>query len=234
MHGSLILIVEDESEIAELLQDYLEEEQFDVLIAGDGDEALQMFKSYRPQLVILDIMLPKLNGLELCRIIRAESAVPIILLSAKKSDVDKILGLGLGADDYVVKPFSPGEVVARVKAQLRRVNQLSAPAEKPEDLLRFSELEIHLKAYEVKVRNRPVSCSAKEFEVLRFLALHPNQVLTREQIFGQVWGYNEYGDLNTVTVHIKKLREKIEEDPSNPLYIKTVWGVGYKFDGGTS
>lgn len=234
MHGSPILIVEDESEIAELLQDYLEEEQFDVLIAGDGDEALQIFKSYRPQLVILDIMLPKLNGLELCRIIRAESAVPIILLSAKKSDVDKILGLGLGADDYVVKPFSPGEVVARVKAQLRRVNQLSAPAEKPEDVLRFSELEIHLKAYEVKVRNRPVSCSAKEFEVLRFLALHPNQVLTREQIFGQVWGYNEYGDLNTVTVHIKKLREKIEEDPSNPLYIKTVWGVGYKFDGGTS
>lgn len=233
MHGSPILIVEDESEIAELLQDYLEEEQFDVLIAGDGDEALQMFKSYRPQLVILDIMLPKLNGLELCRMIRAESAVPIILLSAKKSDVDKILGLGLGADDYVVKPFSPGEVVARVKAQLRRVNQLSAPVEKPEDVLRFSELEIHLKAYEVKVRNRPVSCSAKEFEVLRFLALHPNQVLTREQIFGQVWGYNEYGDLNTVTVHMKKLREKIEENPSNPLYIKTVWGVGYKFDGGT-
>ncbi|WP_178021605.1 response regulator transcription factor [uncultured Paenibacillus sp.] len=233
MHGSPILIVEDESEIAELLQDYLEEEQFDVLIAGDGDEALRMFKSYRPQLVILDIMLPKLNGLELCRMIRAESAVPIILLSAKKSDVDKILGLGLGADDYVVKPFSPGEVVARVKAQLRRVNQLSAPVEKPEDVLRFSELEIHLKAYEVKVRNRPVSCSAKEFEVLRFLALHPNQVLTREQIFGQVWGYNEYGDLNTVTVHMKKLREKIEENPSNPLYIKTVWGVGYKFDGGT-
>lgn len=233
MHGSPILIVEDESEIAELLQDYLEEEQFDVLIAGDGDEALRMFKSYRPQLVILDIMLPKLNGLELCRMIRAESAVPIILLSAKKSDVDKILGLGLGADDYVVKPFSPGEVVARVKAQLRRVNQLSAPVEKPEDVLRFSELEIHLKAYEVKVRNRPVSCSAKEFEVLRFLALHPNQVLTREQIFGQVWGYNEYCDLNTVTVHMKKLREKIEENPSNPLYIKTVWGVGYKFDGGT-
>jgi len=226
-----IMIVEDEKEIADLLKDYLVEEHFEVIVAKDGLEAVRLFRETRPQLMILDIMLPHLNGIEVCRTIRSESSIPIIMLSAKKSDVDKILGLGIGADDYVVKPFSPGEVIARVRAQLRRVNQLSSPMPQS-DLIRYQDLELDLKAYEVSVRNRPVSCSAKEFEVLRFLALHPNQVLTREQIFQNVWGFDERGDLNTVTVHIKKIREKIERDPANPTLIKTVWGVGYKLDGG--
>ncbi|MCR2805876.1 response regulator transcription factor [Paenibacillus sp. SCIV0701] len=226
------MIVEDEPEIAELLQDYLEEEHYEVILAIDGREALTLFRECRPQLVILDIMLPKLDGMEVCRMIRAESSIPIIMLSAKKSDVDKIIGLGIGADDYVVKPFSPGEMIARVKAQLRRVHQLSSPPETPA-IIRHQDLELHLHAYEVTVRNQPIPFSAKEFEVLRCLALHPNQVLTREQIFQQVWGYNERGDLNTVTVHIKKIREKIEADPANPMIIRTVWGVGYKLAGGT-
>ncbi|ANY76773.1 DNA-binding response regulator [Paenibacillus ihbetae] len=225
------MIVEDEKEIADLLKDYLVEEHFEVIVAKDGLEAVRLFRETRPQLMILDIMLPHLNGIEVCRTIRSESSIPIIMLSAKKSDVDKILGLGIGADDYVVKPFSPGEVIARVRAQLRRVNQLSSPMPQS-DLIRYQDLELDLKAYEVSVRNRPVQCSAKEFEVLRFLALHPNQVLTREQIFQNVWGFDERGDLNTVTVHIKKIREKIERDPANPTLIKTVWGVGYKLDGG--
>lgn len=226
-----IMIVEDEKEIADLLKDYLVEEHFEVIVASDGLEAVRLFRETRPQLMILDIMLPHLNGIEVCRTIRSESSIPIIMLSAKKSDVDKILGLGIGADDYVVKPFSPGEVIARVRAQLRRVNQLSSPMP-PSDIIRHKDLELDLKAYEVSVRNQPVQCSAKEFEVLRFLVLHPNQVLTREQIFQNVWGFEERGDLNTVTVHIKKIREKIERDPANPTLIKTVWGVGYKLDGG--
>ncbi|WP_055108621.1 response regulator transcription factor [Paenibacillus ihumii] len=225
-----ILIVEDEEEIAELLKDYLEEERFEVIVASDGQEAIQLFSEFRPQLMILDIMLPKLDGIEVCRIIRSQSAIPIIMLSAKKSDVDKIVGLGIGADDYVVKPFSPGEMIARVKAQLRRANQLSSLAETSE-IIRYQELALNVKAYEVTVRNQPVPLSAREFEVLRYLALHPNQVLTREQIFRYVWGFDEHGDLNTVTVHIKKIREKIEVDPANPTLIKTVWGVGYKLDG---
>lgn len=231
MKDTKIMVVDDELEIAELIKDYLEEEQYSVIISTDGKEAIELFRQQQPQLVVLDIMLPGLSGMEVCRIIRSESPVPIIMLSAKKTEVDKILGLGLGADDYVVKPFSPGEVVARVKAQLRRYNQLSVPTEK-NDSLSYKDLEINLKAYEIKLKNKSVELTAKEFEVLRFFALHPNQVLTRVQIFENIWGFNEYGDLNTVTVHVKKLREKIEEEPSNPHYIKTVWGVGYKFDGG--
>lgn len=169
--------------------------------------------------------------MEVCRILRSESNVPIIMLSAKKAEVDKILGLGLGADDYVVKPFSPGEVVARVKAQLRRYNMLS-PSDNQKEFLRFGELEVDQKGYTVRLNGNPIEFSAKEFEVLRFFALHPGQVLTREQVFENVWGYNEFGDLNTVTVYIKKIREKIEGDLSNPQYIKTVWGVGYRFNGG--
>lgn len=231
MQFDKILIVEDEKEIAELLKDYLEEDHFEVIVASDGREAINLYREYRPQLMILDIMLPKLDGMEVCRTIRSESSIPIIMLSAKKSDMDKIVGLGIGADDYVVKPFSPGEIIARVKAQLRRANQLSSPAGTSE-IIRNQYLELDVKAYEVKVRKQPVPFSAKEFEVLRFFALHPNQVLTREQIFRHVWGFDERGDLNTVTVHIKKIREKIEVDPANPTMIKTVWGVGYKLDGG--
>lgn len=231
MTDTKILVVDDERELAELIKDYLEEEHYSVIISTDGREAVEMFRIHHPNLVILDIMLPGLDGMEVCRTIRSESNIPIIMLSAKKSDVDKILSLGLGADDYVVKPFSPGEVVARVKAQLRRFNMLSS-TDIPRVLLRFGQLEIDPKGYTVSMSGRPIEFSAKEFEVLHLFTLHPGQVLTREQIFENVWGFNSIGDLNTVTVHIKKIREKIESDPSNPQYIKTIWGVGYRFDGG--
>ena len=231
MQNIKIMVVDDELEIAELIKDYLEEEQFSVIISTDGKEAVELFRQQKPQLVVLDIMLPGIDGMEVCRIIRSESTVPIIMLSAKKTEVDKILGLGLGADDYVVKPFSPGEVVARVKAQLRRCSLLSPPSDKKE-ILKYDGLEIDLNAYIVKLNDAPVEFSTKEFEVLRFLAQHQGHVLTREQIFENVWGFNEYGDLNTVTVHIKKIREKIESKQLDLHYIKTVWGVGYRFDGG--
>ena len=231
MTHARVMVVDDDPEIAELIRDYLEAERFEVILSFDGKDCLRLFREYRPQLVVLDVMLPGLDGMEVCRTIRAESNIPIIMLSAKKSEVDKILGLGLGADDYVVKPFSPGEVVARVKAQLRRYRHLSAP-ESRADTLAFRDLEIDLKAYTVRRRGRIVPLTTREFEVLRFMALHPNQVLTRQQIYDNVWGVNEYGDLGTVTIHIKKIREKIEDDASNPRFITTVWGVGYKFEGG--
>jgi DNA-binding response OmpR family regulator len=229
-HAS-VMVVDDDPEIAELIRDYLEAEQYEVIISGDGKECIRLFREHQPQLVVLDIMLPGLDGMEVCRMIRAESNIPIIMLSAKQSEVDKILGLGLGADDYVVKPFSPGEVVARVKAQLRRYHLLSAP-ESRAGTLTFRDLDIDLKAYTVRRRGQVVPLTTKEFEVLRFLALHPNQVLTRQQIYDNVWGIHAYGDLNTVTIHIKKIREKIEDDSSSPRFVKTVWGVGYKFEGG--
>jgi len=225
-----ILVVDDQKEICELVRDYLELEGYQVIAAYDGEEALALFRRHNPVLVILDIMLPKLDGTEVCRRIRSESTVPVLMLSAKKGDVDKILSLGLGADDYVTKPFSPGELVARARAQIRRFTRLSSPAEKPR-CLQFGQLKIDGQGYTATIAGRDVGLSTKEFEVLHFLALHPQQVFTREQIFDRIWGFNEYGDINTVTVHIRRIREKIENNPSKPEYIKTVWGVGYKFEG---
>ncbi|MEJ8307204.1 response regulator transcription factor [Saccharibacillus sacchari] len=229
MQENRILVVDDEQEIAELIRDYLEEEHYKVEICVDGAEGWLRFETFRPHLVVLDVMLPRIDGLEVCRKIRAQSTVPILLLSARKSELDKILGLGLGADDYVVKPFSPKEVVARVKAQLRRYRQLSSMPEVSS--LFFDELEIDTEAYTVRLKNAVISMPAKEFEVLRFLARHRNQVLSRQQIYEHVWGFNEYGDLNTVTIHIQRIRQKIENDLAHPRYIHTVWGVGYKFGG---
>jgi len=226
-----ILIVDDEKEIANLLKDYLSSEGYLIKLAYDGKEALQAFHDFLPDLVILDIMLPIIEGTEVCRIIRNQSHIPIIMLSAKKSDLDKILSLGLGADDYVTKPFSPSVLVARVKAHLRRVQLGSLSThENHQDILHFSQLEINLKAYTVRLNGNKVEMSTKEFKVLEFLVKHPNQVLSKEQIYQQVWGYDDFGDITTVTVHISKLREKLEVDPSNPTLIKTVWGVGYKFE----
>lgn len=233
MQNIKIMVVEDELEIAELIKDYLEEEQYEVIISTDGKQCIELFREFQPQLIILDIMLPRLDGIEVCRIIRSESTIPIIMLSAKKTEVDKILGLGIGADDYVVKPFSPSEVVARVKAQLRRYHQLSEPTNKVE-VFSFKDLELDFSAYTVKLNGKYIEFTVKEFESLRFLALHPNQVLSRKQIYENVWGYNEYGDLNTVTIHIKKIREKLEDNLLSPKYIKTVRGIGYKFGGETS
>lgn len=225
-----ILVVDDEKEIAELLRDYLKREGFEVILAFDGEQGLEDFRKYNPTLVVLDIMLPKIDGMEICRVIRNESSIPIIMLSARKEDVDKILALGLGADDYVAKPFSPGELAARVKAQLRRYKLLSSPGQKPQ-LIKYGDLEIDSRGYNVYISGTKVDLSAKEFSILYYLALHPHQVFTRDQIFNQVWGYGEYGDVTTITVHIRKIREKIETDPSHPHYIKTVWGIGYKFEG---
>lgn len=227
-----ILIVDDEKEICELIRDYLIKEGFEVILANDGEQGLEYYRQHKPLLIILDVMLPKIDGMEICRIVRSESLVPIIMLSAKKSDVDKILGLGFGADDYISKPFSPRELVARVKAHLRRYKMLSSKINDNDHLLRYGELEIDKKGYNVYVSGKKVDLAAKEFEVLLHLALHPHQVFTRDQIFEKIWGYNEFGDISTITVHIRKIREKIESNPSSPKYIKTVWGVGYKFDGG--
>ncbi len=228
-----VLVVEDEQEIRELIRDYLEVEGFEVAMAADGEEGLNKFKSYDPDIIVLDIMLPKIDGMEICKIIRNKSNIPILMLSAKKSDVDKVLGLGLGADDYMTKPFSPKELVARIKAQLRRYKELSQ-SNVQKNSLEFKDLKIDLDAYNVFLNGEKIQLSAKEFEILKFLALNPERVYSREQIFDQIWGFNEYGDINTVTVHIRKIREKIEQDSSNPEYIETVWGVGYKFVGETN
>lgn len=223
-----IVVVDDEREITELVRDYLENEGYEVSIAFDGEQGLAQYHEKNPDLIILDIMLPKLEGTELCRMIRNESSIPIIMLSARKTDIDKILSLGLGADDYMTKPFSPGELVARVKAHLRRYKQMPLATDKH---LSFDDLEIDEKGHNAFIKGHPIELSAKEFALLLYLAKHRGQVFTREQLFNHVWGFEEYGDINTVTVHIRRIREKIETDPSTPNYIKTVWGVGYKFGG---
>ncbi len=225
-----ILVVEDEKEIANLIRDYLSASNYKVIIANDGEEALKLFNSESPQLAILDIMLPKKDGFEVCRTIRSKSNIPILMLSAKKEDTDKIIGLGLGADDYITKPFSPRELIARVQSQLRRFTELSTNQDKKE-VLTFNGLTIDVTAYTVSLNGEIIPFSVKEFEILHYLASNPNQALSREKIFDEIWGYNEFGDINTVTVHIRKIREKIETDPSRPKYIETVWGVGYKFKG---
>lgn len=233
MANERILVVDDEVELAEIIRDYLQAEGFKVCIAFDGQEAIKSFKNFDPQIVILDVMLPNIDGMEVCRIIRSQSSIPVLMLSAKVSDIDKILGLGLGADDYISKPFSPGELVARVKAQLRRYIHLSSPT-RQSDVIQYGKMKIDNKSYSVSIDGKKAELAAKEFELLSFMASHHQQVFTREQLFNQIWGFDEYGDMNTVTVHIRKIREKVEQDPSNPVFIKTVWGVGYKFEGDQS
>lgn len=225
-----ILVVEDEKEIAHLIRDYLSASNYQVVLAGDGLTGLEMFDKEKPQLAILDIMLPEKDGFEVCRTIRQKSNIPVLILSAKKEETDKIIGLGLGADDYITKPFSPRELIARVQSQLRRYNELSTNQENKE-IIHINGLEIDSTAYTVSLDGDIIPFSVKEFEILHYLASNPNQALSREKIFDEIWGYNEYGDINTVTVHIRKIREKIEIDPSRPAFIETVWGIGYKFRG---
>lgn len=223
-----ILIADDEVEIVELLRDYLEAEGYSVIGVGHGDAALQAaLGSQVVDCIILDVMMPGKTGFEACRLIREQRDVPIIFLSAKQTDVDKIRGLGLGGDDYLGKPFSPGEVVARVKAVLRRYRKPEGPAQAPR--IRFGRVEIDVMAREVFVEGQPVYLPAKEFELLHFMAEHPRQVFTREQLFDRIWG--DFGDLHTVTVHIGRLREKLEKEPARPELITTVRGVGYRFEG---
>ena len=224
-----ILIVEDDLQIQTLIRDYVNASGYIAITASDGEEALQKFESESPNLVLLDIIVPKIDGFEICRKIRNESNIPIIMLSSKKEDTDKVLALGLGADDYIEKPFSPRVLVAKIQSQFRRVNELSGTP--VSDTLKIRDLEIDIKARTVTVKGVNIPFSVKEFEILNFLMMNKNQALSREKIFDEIWGYNEYGDINTVTVHVRKIREKIENNPSEPEYIETVWGIGYKFKG---
>ncbi|WP_280770796.1 response regulator transcription factor [Salipaludibacillus daqingensis] len=232
MNEDTILIVEDEKEIGELVRDYLNASGYNVILSLDGKDGLDQFHKANPILVVLDVMLPHLNGIDVCREIRTSSNVPIIMMSAKKSETDKIIGLGIGADDYIAKPFSPGELVARIKAQLRRYKDFSQ-MNKPEtsSTITFDKLMIDEKGYIVTVSGKKVDLSAKEFQLLHLMAKNMGQVFSKEQLFDKIWGFDSYGDTSAVTVYIRKIREKIEENPSKPKYIVTVWGVGYKFDG---
>ncbi|SFF92616.1 DNA-binding response regulator, OmpR family, contains REC and winged-helix (wHTH) domain [Halobacillus alkaliphilus] len=232
MEKERILVVEDEFEIADLVRDYLVMEGYEVMHAKDGQEGWDLFQKENPTLTVLDLMLPKLDGMELCRLIRSRSMIPIIMMTAKKSESDKIIGLGIGADDYITKPFSPSELVARIKAQLRRYRHFSQDAYLHQDILTFGDLTIDASEYKVRIKDHPIELSAREFQILNLLASHAGQVFTKEQLFDKIWGYDHMGDFNTLMVYMRKLREKIEVDPSNPVYLRTVWGVGYKFEGG--
>nr|WP_026882878.1 response regulator transcription factor [Clostridium akagii] len=224
-----ILIIEDERSIAELERDYLEINGYTVDIECSGKLGLLKAENTDYDLIILDIMLPEINGFEICREIRKLKDIPIIMISAKKEDVDKIRGLGLGADDYVTKPFSPGELVARVKAHLSRYDRLSSKEDKKEEI-KIRGLVIDKVSRRVFVNDKECIFTTKEFDLLTFLASNTNRVFTKDQLFNSIWAMDSQGDLATVTVHIRKIREKIEVDPSNPQYIQTIWGVGYRFE----
>ncbi len=225
-----ILVVDDESNIREVLCEYLAAEGFLTTQATDGDEALRQVDRQPPDLIILDLMLPGLDGLEVCRRIRATSAVPILMLTARGEEPDKVIGFGAGADDYVTKPFSPREVVMRVQAIMRRLQATSVPAMLLNDTLHIGNLIIRLQLRTAERDGGSLDLTAKEFDLLVFLASHPRQVFTRQQLLDHVWDIGYFGDISTVTVHIRRLREKVELDPSQPRHIKTVWGIGYKFD----
>lgn len=228
-HSRKILIIEDEQDISRIVRDYLNKNQYDAAVAATGQDGLQLMDMLQPDYIILDIMLPDMDGIEVCREIRRRNNIPILILSARGSDTDKVLGLGFGADDYMTKPFSLSELLARINAHFRRYDSLASGREE-EHLLRLSNLVIDKKAYKVTVSGDEVSLSAKEFELLYYLASHKNQVFSKSQLLDAVWGYDAYGDDNTVTVYIRRLREKIEVIPSEPVVLKTVWGVGYKFN----
>ena len=221
-----ILVVDDDPNIAQLVKLYLEKEGFEVALEERGDEAVAAFQKNPPSLMLLDIMLPGMDGWQVCRAIRQISNIPIIMLSAKDETFDKVLGLELGADDYITKPFEGKELVARVKAVLRR----SSPGESEKDTLSFPGLTISLEKYEVHYQGKLLEMPPKELEVLYFLAAHQNRVFTREQLLEQVWGFDFFGDSRTVDVHIKRLREKLQDSETLGWQIRTVWGVGYKFE----
>lgn len=231
MDKKRILIVDDDENIAELISLYLVKECFDAEIVLNGEDALEKFKTYQPHLILLDIMLPGMDGYDVCREIRKSSNVPIIMLSAKGEVFDKVLGLKIGADDYMVKPFDSNELVARVQAILRRVTQTDVKEEttgKQGDIVRYAGLEVNLTSYSVVYNGEQVEMPPKELELLFFLASSPNQVFTREQLLDKIWGYDYIGDTRTVDVHVKRVREKIRDGAN--WSIATVWGIGYKFE----
>ncbi|MGV3465455.1 MAG: response regulator transcription factor [Heyndrickxia sp.] len=227
---SRILIVEDERSIAELERDYLEIEGFEVVIVEDGKKASEIAIEDDFNLILLDLMIPGRNGFDLCKEIRKQSDVPILMVTAKNEDIDKVRGFGLGADDYIVKPFSPSELVARVKAHLSRYERLIRK-HAPMDDIQVRGLYINKTSRQIYVNNVEIILTAREFDLLTFLAIHPNQVFSKEHLFERIWGLDAMGDTSTVTVHVRKIREKIEANPGNPQYIETVWGAGYRFKG---
>ncbi len=227
---SRILIIEDEEAIADLEKDYLELSDFEVDICNAGDKGLLATQNQEYDLVILDLMLPGMDGFEVCRRIRETKNIPILMVSAKKDDIDKIRGLGLGADDYMTKPFSPSELVARVKAHLARYERLVGTNQKPQnDIVEIRGIRIDKTARRVYVNGEEKTFTTKEFDLLTFLAENPNHVFTKDELFREIWDMDSIGDIATVTVHIKKIREKIEADTAKPNYIETIWGVGYRF-----
>jgi DNA-binding response OmpR family regulator len=226
-----ILVVEDDREINRLIAEALRREGYAASCAHDGAEALRLLAAERFQMVILDLMMPQVDGYEVLRHIRAEGETPVLILSAKGGESDKIAGLGLGADDYMAKPFGVGELVARVRAQLRRY-LAHAPEAREAAVIRRGDIAMDTRTYEVAVGGRPVSLTAKEFEILKLFMQNPKQVFTKSQLFRSVWGEDYMSDENTVMVHIRRLREKVEDDPSDPRRILTVWGIGYKLAGG--
>ncbi len=224
-----ILIIEDEKEIAELEKDYLELSDFEVEVKKDGESGLKAALKNDYDLIVLDLMLPGVDGFEVCKRIREEKDVPILMVSAKKDDIDKIRGLGLGADDYMTKPFSPSELVARVKAHLARYERLVHAGQQQNEEIHIRGLKIDKTARRVWIDGEEKQFTTKEFDLLTFLAENPNHVFSKEELFRRIWNMESIGDIATVTVHIKKIREKIEYDTSNPQYIETIWGVGYRF-----
>lgn len=226
-----ILLVEDDASISEMVQSYLKMEGYDVVHAADGEEALALFRPSTFDLVVLDIMLPKLNGIEFLKIIREQSIVPVLIVSAKDGDVDKALGLGLGADDYIAKPFSMLELIARVKAIIRRATQYSGQSQQVETkstLIHIHELTVDTENFHAMKRGEELKLTLKEWKILKLLAANPTRVFTKEQIYHSVWEDDYFGDENIINVHMSRLREKIEDQPSSPQYIKTLWGIGYK------
>jgi len=228
----LLLVVEDEPSIAEIVSLYLGRAGYEVVTAADGAAALAILEQREPELIVLDLMLPKIDGLEITRRVRERGDLPIIMLTARGSEIDRIAGLEMGADDYVVKPFSPQELVSRVRAVLRRSRQGKegterVPAQGDDERLNIGELEIDVPARTVKLRGTERALTAKEFDLLLVLARHPRRVFTRDELLGLVWGFTDYIDPSTVTVHVRRIREKIEDDASNPRYLRTRWAVGY-------
>ncbi|MFO1445101.1 response regulator transcription factor [Bacillus sp. Bva_UNVM-123] len=224
-----ILLIEDEVSIAELQRDYLEINHFHVDIQHTGEIGLQQALQEHYDLIILDIMLPGINGFEICKQIRAVKNIPILFVSAKKEDIDKIRGLGLGADDYITKPFSPSELVARVKAHIERYDRLAVNQAQTNSIF-VHGISIDKSARKVHINGEEIPFTTKEFDLLVFLVMHPNQVLSKEQLYENIWGFDSAADVSTVTVHIRKLRGKIESDPSQPKFLETVWGAGYRFN----
>ncbi|WP_152514031.1 response regulator transcription factor [Bacillus sp. SB47] len=222
------MLIEDDNSISEMVDHYLTKEGFEVVLAFDGEEGVRLFQQGNYDVILLDIMLPKLNGMDFLKLIREQSKVPVLMISAKDGDVDKALGLGFGADDYIAKPFSMIELTARIKAAIRRATQYSASEPANQKLVRIHELTIDIENVSVQKNGEPLQLTSTEWKMLTLFVTNPKKVFTKEQIYRSVWNEDYFGDQNIINVHMRRLREKIEDDPSSPQYIKTLWGIGYK------